>query len=382
MVGRGSKIFVNVKKSANLEILRFFLAFWVFIAHLLPWYTYGNSTISKNVQQLENLHAKLVEYMQPNGVLHPAVIGFLVLSGYVIVTGFNEEKLNSNRSSYIKEWGIRRLFRIMPVYLMGLLIGVGIFAVIGGSSFKLLTGTNDISVPCLGAKAISISSFIPAGYPNCAFQGNAPLVTTAAEIGLYIIFILSSILIAKGFNNSIAISIGLIWLIGNLLVAASSESINLLQWWAHASSINYLIPWFLGASLAMKAKKSNPKYHKILVCSLLASVFFTLIILFLLHRVNPTDLFEREIYLFTYSILFYFLIKVLVSVRQLGTVSNFLGGISYTLYALHAPISIFMISKGLDLVSIVLVNLLISTGINIFFEKPLRNYGRRISQSA
>jgi peptidoglycan/LPS O-acetylase OafA/YrhL len=377
-----NKISTNVKKSANLELLRFFLAFWVFTAHLLPWYTYGNSTISHNVQQLVNLHAKLVLYLQPSGVLHPAVIGFLVLSGYVIATGFNEVKLSTMRSKYIREWGTRRVFRIMPVYLLGLSIGWGVFAAIEGSSFKLLTGTNNISPACLASKALSISSIIPTGYPNCAFQGNAPLVTTAAEIGLYIIFIGTSILLAKGFNASIAISISLIWVLSNLMVATLLNSFDLLQWWTHASSFNYLLPWFLGAALAIKSKKSHLKFGRKLGASLLTSALITLMLLLLLNRSNPTDLFQRQIYLFIYSFVFYFLIRLLVKVRQVGAISNFLGGISYTLYAVHAPISIFMISYGLNLWTVVLANLFISAAIYKFFETPLRSYGRRIGQSA
>ena len=176
-----------------------------------------------------DLHARIVEFSQPKGVLHPAVVGFLVLSGYVIVTGFNNEKLINNRSYYVREWGIRRLFRIIPVYLLGVLIGAAVFVKLNGSNFRSLTGTNDVSSGCLVAKSFSISSFIPLGYPNCAFQGNAPLVTTSAEIGLYLIFILTSIYLAKGFHKSIVIAIAISWLVGNLLLATILESSSNLQ---------------------------------------------------------------------------------------------------------------------------------------------------------
>jgi peptidoglycan/LPS O-acetylase OafA/YrhL len=116
-----------VKKSTNLEFLRFLLAFWVFTAHILPWYAYNNSTISSDLQSAANFFEQLSKHSQPAGTLHPAVIGFLVLSGYVIATGFNEEKLNRNLRKYLKEWGVRRLFRIMPVYFLGLIIGGGDF---------------------------------------------------------------------------------------------------------------------------------------------------------------------------------------------------------------------------------------------------------------
>lgn len=116
-----------MKKSTNLEFLRFLLAFWVFLAHVLPWYTYSNLTISSDVQDLANFFEQLAERTQPSGALHPAVIGFLVLSGYVIATGFDEEKLRGNFTNYLRRWGVRRLFRIMPVYLFGIITGGGYF---------------------------------------------------------------------------------------------------------------------------------------------------------------------------------------------------------------------------------------------------------------
>lgn len=114
-----------MKKSANLEFLRFFLAFWVFIAHIIPWYTYSNSTVSSYLKYTANFFGQLAQYSQPSGALHPAVVGFLVLSGYVIATGFNEDKLKSDLTKYVREWGVRRLFRIMPVYVLGIVIGGG-----------------------------------------------------------------------------------------------------------------------------------------------------------------------------------------------------------------------------------------------------------------
>lgn len=367
-----------MKKSANLEFLRFFLAFWVFIAHILPWYTYSNSTVSSYLQDTANFFGQLAKYSQPSGALHPAVVGFLVLSGYVIATGFNEDKLKSNLTKYVREWGVRRLFRIMPVYVLGIVIGGGIFAILGNSNFKFLTGTQDVSVQCLANKAFSISSFIPTGYPNCAFQGNAPLVTTAAEVGLYLVFIPISILLVKGFYKATATLITIFWFSGNLAIAIFHESNYLLQWWTHASSINYLLPWFLGASLAFKNKKIYSNFSKAL--HMLFILFSTaLVVLFFMTTNDFRDLYVSQLYLIIYSILFYIVIKFLVSVRQIGFIADFLGQISYTLYVIHAPVSIYMISKGLGFISILITNLLLSILLNMVVESPLRNLGRKIA---
>jgi peptidoglycan/LPS O-acetylase OafA/YrhL len=91
------------------------------------------------------------------------------------------------------------------------------------------------------------------------------------------------------------------------------------------------------------------------------------------------DLYVSQLYLIIYSILFYILIKFLVSVRQLGFIADLLGQISYTLYVIHAPVSIYMISKGLGFVSILTINLLLSILLNMVVESPLRNLGRKIA---
>lgn len=179
----------------------------------------------------------------------------------------------------------------------------------------MLTGTENVSIQCLTNKAFSISSFIPAGYPDCAFQGNAPLVTTAAEIGLYLLFIPVSILLIKGFYKATAILITLLWFTGNLVVAIFNESTFLLQWWTHASSVNYLLPWFLGASLAFKHKKIYCNFRKTLS---LLFLFFSIgtTFYFFSSTNNYQEIYVRQTYLIIYSMFFYMLIKLLVSVRQ------------------------------------------------------------------
>lgn len=182
----------------------------------------------------------------------------------------------------------------------------------------------------------------------------------------------------KGFYKATATLITIFWFSGNLAIAIFHESNYLLQWWTHASSINYLLPWFLGASLAFKDKKIYSNFSKTL--QMLFILFSTsLVVLFFMTTNDFRDLYVSQLYLIIYSILFYILIKFLVSVRQLGFIADLLGQISYTLYVIHAPVSIYMISKGLGFVSILTINLLLSILLNMVVESPLRNLGRKIA---
>jgi hypothetical protein len=132
-----------------------------------------------------------------------------------------------------------------------------IYVSLEGANEQSLTGTQILTYPCILAKTLSISSFYSDGYPNCAFQGNAPLVTTAAEIALYFVFVISIVGVVNGFFRLFASVLPLFWLIGNLVVASNSTQPNLLEWWTHASAVNYLLPWFAGMTLAFIEKSEN-----------------------------------------------------------------------------------------------------------------------------
>ena len=242
------------EKSTNLELLRFFLACWVFFAHLIPWMTFYGSQKSQFFTEINTFANVITQILQPKGALHPAVVGFLVLSGYVITIGFNQDRFIKSRWSYLQEWSIRRVFRVIPIYILGVSLGVLFYLNLNTDNSKLLTGTNHISKLCVVQKLLFISSVSPSDYPNCAFQGNAPLVTTSAEIGLYVVFALTSWVIFNGFARIAAVLLACSWISLNILAATNLVNVAFLEWVTHASSINYLLPWFLGCFLA--AKKS------------------------------------------------------------------------------------------------------------------------------
>jgi len=78
---------------------------------------------------------------------------------------------------------------------------------------------------------------------------------------------------------------------------------------------------------------------------------------------------------------FYFILKVFPKkVIRLQRELNFLGGISYAIYALHAPLLIFLLFKGFNLESIICIVFLICFLTYLLYEKPIRSFGRIISR--
>jgi len=124
----------------------------------------------------------LVRLFQGHGETHPAVLAFIVLSGYCIHrSGFRRGP--ADHAGY----GIRRFFRIYPVYLAATLFGLVVVTLALGRWPALayeLSGTKEVDLRCVAAKLAGVSAFAPS-LNLCTFQGNAPLHTVMVEMWLY-----------------------------------------------------------------------------------------------------------------------------------------------------------------------------------------------------
>lgn len=67
-------------RSAGIDCLRGALALYVLFGHLLPWALYTTHTSTAFTQ----VNAWLIRVFQGHGETDPAVLGFIVLSGYYI----------------------------------------------------------------------------------------------------------------------------------------------------------------------------------------------------------------------------------------------------------------------------------------------------------
>jgi peptidoglycan/LPS O-acetylase OafA/YrhL len=108
---------------------------------------------------------------------------------------------------------------------------------------------------------------------------------------------------------------------------------------------------------------------------------FAIILFLFLFFSGLTDLVVRQVMLIVYSILFYFLIQFLVMRKQFQfkKLSENLGGMSYALYALHAPLVILMIELKIRILILIPVIFITTWLVFLYFEKPLRKYGLKIA---
>lgn len=363
-------LFFKSKKEKNrsnsLDLLRFVLAVWVLFSHSFFWATITQTISSQNFLYKVNIFLSSV--FQKNGETHPAVLGFIFLSGYCIHrNGFRfESKVN------LKSFFIKRSFRILPVYWLGIILGVVLFKLSSNfntSVAQSLSGTNSINIGCLILKIFGVSSFIPSLHFK-SFQGNAPLTTVMVEIWLYIsyafVFFLS---FRKKSLKNIFYVFMFFWTVMFLYVHFFPAYKG---WWHNGSFISFSLYWWMGAFFMEIKNKKSIIFSPYLIS---AAGFFVILSPFL-----RTLLFS-ELKKISLTYLFGLLILRLESHwRKTPPLLGGLGSISYSLYAFHAPLVIFLLLFGFQLVFVISIVLSVSLISYLIIEKPFLQYGKNLSK--
>lgn len=334
----------------------------------MPWATaagVGDVWLSRLMRVLDLL-------FQSSDETHPAVLGFIVLSGYCIHrNGFRQS--GGSPAAY----AIRRFFRIWPVYFLATIAGIGAFLSaksISGDLAVLLTWTAEITGPCVAVKLSGISAFLPSLH-ECSFQGNGPLTTVMVEIWLYVLYATAVIFVVRPYGEKYLWgAVIAAWLIG-LVVVANDRSIA--PWWHNGSLIGFVLYWWLGALFV------NERFHRTiwrfryglaLTWAILTAVLVSKVSLaFALVEAR------KVVAALSFGLLF-----VAIDGRALRLVGylSSLGKAGYSIYAFHAPLLAFMLIAGAPwwIVGITAI----AAGVAIFklYEEPLIRYGKRLAQTA
>jgi len=147
-----SKAVIRSTRAEGLDALRLLLAVWVLAAHVAGW------AAANTPSWFTTATGWLMKVFQPAAETHPAVLAFIVLSGYCIHrNGLRADNLE------ITPYVIRRTFRILPIFVLATVIG----AVAGAF---VLTDPS-ISASGLALKLVGISAVVPS--LDCA-AGSAP----------------------------------------------------------------------------------------------------------------------------------------------------------------------------------------------------------------
>ena len=358
-------------RSDAIDAMRGFCAAWVALTHFITWseIAYGAGSVPGWLVAAIRSGERL---FQPNGEHHPAVLAFIVLSGYCIHrNGFRSGAFD------VRSYALRRFFRIYPVYVLAVLVGAVCFAVAVLADPQLarfLSGTGEISLDRFALKLSGISAIFPSLH-LATIQGNGPLHTVMVEMWLYALYPAGVFLMlaqSRLIRCSFWIAFGTTWLAG---IWWCSSSQVLTHWWIHGSVVGFVLYWWVGAWAACFARTTFtrgvwPTITLILLSSSFLIGFIPMQSLILLA-------FKQLVLAGAVTC---FLIQIETFRHNVLAPAAWFGRISYSLYALHGPIIYAMLALKAPLWTI-LPSVSIASWVScLLFEEPLRSVGRSLSR--
>jgi peptidoglycan/LPS O-acetylase OafA/YrhL len=356
---------LHARRSPAIDQLRGVLACWVLLAHLVPWAVCAQGADAVPGAALRLSHAA-ERLFQPHAETHPAVLCFIVLSGYCIHRNGWRRKGGS-----VPAYACRRFFRITPVFLLATLAGAASFPLCVARAADVTYGvtvTTRIAPELLLAKVLGLAAV----YPRLLFpaaQANAPLHTVMVEDWLYATYPLLVVLVLRRSSERALWALILaVWVGG---VALMTWSPGLARWWHTASLPGFLLYWWIGAKCVdanFAARLWRGRFGLLLAWGLL-----TLAVL------GPgwPALVECRKALFA-CLAGAFIARVdarpLLEARLLEEV----GKAGYSLYALHAPLIFTLLLWGAPWWAAGLAA--VAAGLAVFhlYEKRLTQLGKRL----
>ncbi|HEV8680241.1 MAG TPA: acyltransferase [Stellaceae bacterium] len=358
-------------RSDGIDVLRALFALWVVLAHLIPWsvFVQGPEAVPWWIARGARLVAAV---FQPVGELHPAVLGFIVLSGYCI----HRAGLRLPGAGAMTGYGVRRFFRIVPLYYIAIVAGLVGFALAmrqAPTAAAALSGTQGIDLGCIAAKALVLPAFYPGVYA-CSFLGNAPLATVMVEIVLYLLYAAAFAgLVWRGRERVVWYACGGLFL-ASLAMLGQGVGGGFYGWWQNGSIFGYLPYWWLGVAFV------NPAFSRACAGRLWWIVIAWVALGLVLALTSPPAVLAlAELRKLCFALGVGILIVAMDNARLAGLGPlALIGRAGYGLYAIHAPLTYTLAIYGLPWWAVLTTNVLAGLVIHVVIERPLIDLGRLV----
>lgn len=353
-------------RSDALDVLRGSLALWVLFAHVIPWSVAYHGGTGAAPEALQAAAAGVEWFFQGAGETHPAVLLFIVLSGYCI----HRAGLRGDGAG-LGAYAVRRTFRIYPIYLLAIAAGVAGWAISASlaPTGTDIGGTTEIGDACLAAKASGIVTVWP-DIHRCAFAGNAPLNTVMTEIWLYMAY--PVLLLGVGARWGSRAMFAVIAAIFGLGLVAVALNTSLLHWWRSASLPGFLLYWWLGA-LA-----TEPRAARLLARYAWAPAL-AFVALTVAMAAGETGVLLGEARKIALALLAAAGIAAIDRPMRFWAPVTAIGRSGYSLYAFHAPIAYTLLIAGAPWWAAILAPVAMGLVMFRLVEKPLTDFGARLA---
>ncbi|MGP0090410.1 MAG: acyltransferase family protein [Xanthobacteraceae bacterium] len=236
-------------RSGGIDALRAVFALWVVLFHLMPVAVrlQGADAVPASLQYFLNVVDQMT---RSSNELHPAVLGFIVLSGYCI-------HRNGLRMPYqgIYQFGVRRCLRILPVFWLACLFPIVTLhfdVAVSPTLTRSIHSITELDPYCLLTKMTAIQALTPAFFESatCPAQANGALLTVMVEIVLYVLYAcFFAAFIWRARENWVWIICAGCFICGLAVAALSPSHPMLYDWWQNSSVYGFLPYWWIGAAL-------------------------------------------------------------------------------------------------------------------------------------
>jgi peptidoglycan/LPS O-acetylase OafA/YrhL len=370
-------------RSDGIDLLRAIFALWVMFSHLIPW--------ARRIQGPDAVPGWLYFFTdtivdrltQSTNELHPAVLCFIVLSGYCI----HRNGLR-RRDDSIPVFSIRRCFRILPVFFLASLIPLLTLHIglsVNPAAVQKFYGSSPLDAACMVEKLSTLAAIVPF-FHECSSQANGPLLTVMVEIVLYALYgAFFWFWILRGRERWIWRICAACYAAGLLVAAAvsvddSSTNRLLYNWWQNSSVFGFLPYWWIGAvAISPEARGLLDRYFMALGWWLAA---LTLLLVGLWYFFGTS--YETAVLAQLRQLVFALWAAALIVKVDGRAVTRFhflpsVGRAGYSLYAFHAPILVCLLVLGVKWPVVFVA--LIAMGFVMYglIEKPGMMLGKSIA---
>ena len=323
----------------SIDIIRGVAALSVVISHLL---NYLSVDLSNIFDRGCHLYLSIFEWVFSNqfqGSVHPGVIMFIVLSGFCIHLPIAGAYDRIKVPGFWREYAVRRLVRIVPVYWLACLLGVITLLIWQFASADMswphwLYSDGNISLGAIVRKFFMLDPLLPV---ESVGLGNPAIRTVATEVALYALYpCVLFVLLKQGWLGRVVALLVL------YVVTLGLGALPMGSGWAYESVPRFLVWWTIGAYAADFNKQDKEWGSSIFGWGLTA--LLGVVMCFGNHTLG----FRGSFYI-TVPLLSLFTASLLVSLlssEHCGKIKDNLvirvlsglGVRSYSLYAIHMPI--------------------------------------------
>jgi len=358
----------QMARSNGVDLLRGTFSLYVLLlGHIVFWTAFANGADAVPMW-LSSLSRAMVWLFQSRAELHPAVLGFIVLSGYCI----HRNGLRSRQ--HLRSFAIRRAYRILPVFWLASIAGIALFLESSQTSPEkaaALAGTTSLSATCFLAKVTTLAAIVPIAHP-CDYLGNAPLLTVMVEIGLYAFY---GIVFIRGGERLVLAACAISLFTGLIIASLNLKFPVLYNWWQNSSLLSFLPYWWIGAAAVCRPiRQSIVKYAPHIAAAWLLLTVAT-------NYVDHTAI-SGELRKTCLAFLMAWLIVKIDSTAMKDNPISFIGRAGYSVYAFHAPVAIWLCVLGSSWWLNAVLVVAFGVSAHYLFERPLDRVGHSFAASS